>query len=284
MSGLYTELMKAVGASERVFDLIDRVPSVNWKGGKIIEKWIGHLRLEDVSFSYPSRSDVMVLNGINLELKPGTVVALVGRSGGGKTTIASLIELFYYPIKGRITLDGIDIKTLDPQFLHSKIGIVSQEPLLFGTTIVENIAYGREAPLEKIIEIAKLANAHQFIQSFPDGYRTVVGERGIRLSGGQKQRVAIARALLTDPRILLLDEATSALDAESEYLVREALNKLMQGRTVLVIAHRLTTVQNAQQVCVVDEGKIVERGTHQELLDNPDGIYRKLVMAPGRLQ
>jgi len=189
----------------------------------------------------------------------------------------ALLELFYYPTAGRITLDGHDLRSLDPQIFRRNIGVVSQEPLLVGTTIAKNIAYGRtDVPLEKIIEYSKMANAHEFVSTFPDGYDTMVGERGLRLSGGQKQRIAIARALLLNPSVLLLDEATSALDAESEYLVKDALDKLMKGRTVLVIAHRLSTVKNADQVCVVDKGIIIESGSHSELLEQ-GGLYKHLV-------
>jgi len=278
VTGLYGDVMKAVGSSERVFELLDRTPRVRWKGGIILNKFQGALEMNNVHFSYPSRPDVTVLNGVNLSLRPGEVVALVGPSGGGKSTIVALLEIFYYPTKGTITLDGQDISKLDPQVLRNRIGLVSQEPLLFGKNIAENIAYGRpDISRSQIVEAAKVANADQFIMSFPDGYDTMVGERGIRLSGGQKQRISIARALLINPSILLLDEATSALDAESEYLVREALDRLMKGRTVLVIAHRLSTVQHANLVCVVDKGCIVEQGTHDELLTKSKGLYTKLV-------
>eukprot|EP01119_Soliformovum_irregulare_P011065 TRINITY_DN2746_c0_g1_i5.p1 TRINITY_DN2746_c0_g1~~TRINITY_DN2746_c0_g1_i5.p1 ORF type:complete len:568 (+),score=139.29 TRINITY_DN2746_c0_g1_i5:47-1750(+) len=233
LSSLYTDFMKALGSSERVFELLDRKPKVHWSGGMQLEKIQGNLRLENVHFHYPSRRDVEVLKGVNLELNAGQVVALVGPSGGGKTTIVSLIEMFYYPTEGSITLDGRNIKTMEPASFRRHIGIVSQEPLLFGMSIAKNIAYGKpDVSMDTIIQYAKKANAHEFISAFPEGYDTIVGERGLKLSGGQKQRVAIARALLMDPTILLLDEATSALDSESEYLVKDALDKMMTGRTV----------------------------------------------------
>jgi len=247
-------------------------------GGERLRSATGEVTLENVSFSYPSRPDTNVLNGINLTLSPGRVVALVGPSGAGKSTVTHLIEQFYIPKKGRIMFDGIDIRNLDVRFLRHMIGLVSQEPVLFATTIAENIKYGmsREVSQEEIEHAAKLANAHQFIIEQQDGYNTMVGERGIQLSGVQKQRVAIARAIVKNPLILLLDEATSALDAESEHLVQDALDRLMKGRTTLVIAHRLSTVQDADLVCVVDKGTIVEQGTHYELMAM-GGMYKQLV-------
>jgi ATP-binding cassette subfamily B protein len=218
-----------------------------------------------------------VLSRLNLTLSPGEVVALVGHSGSGKSTVAALLSRFYDPQGGSIALDGVDYGTLDIDWLREQVGVVSQEPILFATSILDNIRYGRpDAPLEAVIAAAKAANAHDFISTFPEGYDTLVGERGVKLSGGQKQRVAIARALLKDPRVLILDEATSALDAESEHLVQEALDRLMKGRTTLVIAHRLSTVKEANRVCVLDEGRLAQEGTHDELVSE-DGIYRRLV-------
>lgn len=276
LSGVYEDLMKAVGASERVFQLLDRKPEVV-SGEVRLERVQGEIELKDLTFSYPSRPDVTVLQHVNLTLRPGEVVALVGPSGGGKSTVASLLSRFYDPRDGKVGLDGHDYRTLDAEWLRTQVGVVSQEPVLFATTILENIRYGRrDASREDVEAAAKAAHIHDFVMSLPTGYDTLVGERGVRLSGGQKQRVAIARALLKDPRILVLDEATSALDAESEHLVQDALKVLMQGRTTLVIAHRLSTVREADRVVVIDQGRVVQQGNHEELAA-VEGLYRALV-------
>jgi len=276
LSGLYEDFAKAIGASERVFELLDRAPAVS--GG---EARLAHVRgevtLDGVTFAYPTRPDAPVLRGMSLRLAPGEVVALVGPSGGGKSTVAALLSRFYDPQGGVLRLDGEDLRSLDPDWLRQQVGVVSQEPILFATTIRENIRYGRPGATDAEVEsAARAAHAHDFVSAFPEGYGTVVGERGVRLSGGQKQRVAIARALLKDPRVLVLDEATSALDAESEHLVQEALDRLMQGRTTLIIAHRLSTVKDADRVIVIEQGEAVETGPHEELMAR-GGLYKRLV-------
>ncbi|XP_072348007.1 uncharacterized protein [Scyliorhinus torazame] len=277
LASLYGEFMQAVGASVRIFELLDRKPKIPCVGGNRFASLEGSLEFQKVSFTYPTRQASQVLKEITFAVEPGNMVALVGPSGGGKSTIVNLIERFYDPDSGRILLGGCDLESLDPQWFRQKISIVSQEPMLFATSIKNNITYGREANMEEVVDAAKKANAHDFIVSFENGYDTIVGERGIRLSGGQKQRIAIARALVMDPVLLLLDEATSALDAESEHQVQEAIDRVMQERTVLVIAHRLSTVKNASKVIVIDKGKIVECGTHKNLLEK-GGIYKKLVL------
>jgi ATP-binding cassette subfamily B protein len=278
LASLYAEFTRAAGASERIFELLDQKGSLEMGGGEPVSEVTGRLRFEGVDFSYPARSDVAVLRGFELVVEPGEVVALVGPSGAGKSTVASLIPRFYDPTRGRITLDGKELQRFDPRSLRQKIGAVMQEPVLFAESVADNIRYGRpEASDEEVRQAARDANAASFIEEFPEGYDTLVGERGVRLSGGQKQRVAIARAVLKDPRILILDEATSALDAESEHLVHEALDRLMEGRTTIVIAHRLSTVRNADRVAVMDRGAVEESGTHSDLM-RTDGLYRRLVV------
>ncbi|XP_041457068.1 ABC transporter B family member 27-like [Lytechinus variegatus] len=277
LSALYGDFMKAVGASERIFMLMDRKPEIPEEGGQEIMDFTGEISLEGVSFTYPSRPETKILQDVSFDVQPGQMVALVGPSGGGKSTIVNLLERFYNPDSGQVKFSGVDLASLDPKWFRQRISLVSQEPVLFACSIRDNIAYGRNATDDEIYEAAKMANAHDFVTGFEKGYDTLVGERGIMLSGGQKQRLAIARALIMDPTILLLDEATSALDAESEHLVQEAIDRAMVGRTVLVIAHRLSTVKHASQVIVIKKGKIAERGTHDELL-NKGGVYKKLVL------
>ncbi|MFM7204812.1 MAG: ABC transporter ATP-binding protein [Myxococcota bacterium] len=278
LSSLHTDFMKAIGASERVFELLDRVPTVRAPESPVKPAvQTGQVELDAVTFSYPARSDREVLKQVSLRLEPGQMVALVGPSGSGKSTVAALLPRFYDPQQGTIRFDGEDIRTLDPQWLREQIGMVAQEPVLFATSIEENIRYGRpDATLAEVEAAARAANAHDFICSFPEGYKTLVGERGVRLSGGQKQRIAIARAVLKNPLLLILDEATSALDSESEHLVQEALDRLMHGRTTLVIAHRLSTVRDADCVVVLENGKVIQQGDHDTLMKS-DGLYRKLV-------
>ncbi len=276
LSGLYGDYQRAVGASQRVFELLAQEPVLR-PGSKILPEVVGKMELQQVVFAYPSRADVTVLERVDITLDPGRVVALVGPSGGGKSTVAALLSRFYDPLSGLVRLDGVDLRELEPSWLRRQIGMVAQEPVLFAMSLGDNIRYGRpEATDAEVEAAAKAANAHDFIMALPEGYRTQVGERGVRLSGGQRQRIAIARALLKDPRVLVLDEATSALDAESEHLVQEALERLMKGRTVLVIAHRLSTVKNADRVVVVEGGKIAESGTHDELVA-ANGLYHRLV-------
>jgi len=284
LSGLYSQLMSAVGASERMFMLIDREPTIPTKklsDSMNIEQVAvaGKVNFDQVTFCYPTRKDMQVLKGVSFECSPGEITALVGPSGSGKSTIVSLLQRFYDPVSGSVSVDGGNLRQMSTILLHHAVSAVSQEPTLFASTIEENIRYGVHGTvsLDDIIQVAKQANAHEFISKFPSGYQTMVGERGVQLSGGQKQRIAIARAILADPKILLLDEATSALDAESEHLVQEALDRLMHNRTTLVIAHRLSTVRNASCILVLEDGVIVERGRHDDLILNDQGLYSALV-------
>ncbi|XP_059170888.1 mitochondrial potassium channel ATP-binding subunit-like [Physella acuta] len=279
MSLLLGHVVRGISAGGRVFEYINSQPKIQLKGGKKIpyHSLVGNIEFSDVHFHYPTREQD-VLNNFNLKILGGQMVALVGLSGGGKSTIAVLLERFYDVTSGEIKIDGVNIKDLDPSWLRGQvIGFINQEPVLFATSVMENIRYGKpNASDQEVIEAAKLANAHGFITSFPNGYKTVLGERGITVSGGQKQRIAIARALIKNPSILILDEATSALDAESERLVQEALDKVVKGRTTLVIAHRLSTVRDADIIAVVSKGKIMEIGTHSELKAKR-GLYWELI-------
>ncbi len=279
LSGLWTDFAKAVGAAERVFGLIDAGTDdeTDADAGDIAPIAEGIVEFDGVDFAYPTRPDLPVLRDITFRIDPGEQVALVGASGSGKTTIANLLSRFYPPNSGTIRIDGRDLTDYPEPRLRDAVGMVAQEPLLFSGSVADNVRVGREdADDDEIVEALKLANAWQFVDEFPDGVDTLVGERGVQLSGGQKQRVAIARALVKDPKVLILDEATSALDVESEALVQDALETLMEARTTLIIAHRLSTVAGADRVLVVDDGRIVERGAHQELIDQ-DGLYAKLV-------
>ncbi|RDX60581.1 ABC transporter B family member 15, partial [Mucuna pruriens] len=271
---------EASTAGERIMEVIKRVPKIDSEnmGGEILEKVSGEVEFEHVNFVYPSRPDSVVLNDFCLRVPAGKTVALVGGSGSGKSTVISLLQRFYDPIEGEIRLDGVAIHRLQLKWLRSQMGLVSQEPALFATTIKENVLFGREdATEEEVLQAAKASNAHNFISQLPQGYHTQVGERGVQMSGGQKQRIAIARAIIKKPRILLLDEATSALDSESERVVQEALDNAAVGRTTIIIAHRLSTVRNADVIGVVQNGKIMEMGSHHELIQNDNGLYTSLV-------
>ena len=308
IGSIWTGIAGALGAAEKVFRLVLREPKRRKRslcyrpppaggggdgggeqlpgggpgpGGGALQ---GRLELRNVRLRYPARKDQVVLNGLTLVVEPGEKVALVGPSGGGKSSCLALLQGHYEPSAGQVLIDGRDIAEWDEQFLHSQMSIVSQEPTLYARSIRRNIQFGLEGTpgeptMEAVVHAAKMANAHDFIQRFPDGYRTKCGEKGVALSGGQKQRIAIARALVRDPRVLLLDEATSALDAESEAVVQAALDAIMKDkqRTILVVAHRLSTVRDADRIVVIKEGRVVEQGNHDALVADPDSVYSALV-------
>ena len=276
---LYAQIQKAIGATERVFELLDETPEkINSdRDLATIDKIKGNVTFKNVAFSYHSRKEIKVLKDVSFTANFGQKIAIVGPSGTGKSTIASLLLRFYTIDEGEILVDGKNIYDFDLEHLRGNMSIVPQDVILFGGTIRENIAYGKpNATEEEIVTASKQANAYNFIESFPEKFETIVGERGIKLSGGQRQRIAIARALLKNPSILILDEATSSLDSKSEKLVQEALEILMEGRTSIIIAHRLSTIRSADQILVLDNGKITEQGTHQELIALENGIYKNL--------
>ncbi|MEA5403873.1 ABC transporter ATP-binding protein [Arcicella sp. DC2W] len=271
----FSGVQRGIASAERILKLIDTVPAIqDAKDAVAIPEFKEEIEFKNVSFEY--QEGRKVLDNISFKIQKGKTIALVGTSGGGKSTLADLVPRFYDPTEGQILMDGIDLKQIQQASLSKQIGIVTQESILFNDTVANNITFGSVATDAQIEEAAKIANAHQYISQLADGYQTFIGDRGGRLSGGQRQRLSIARAVLKNPPILILDEATSALDTESEKLVQEALTHLMKNRTTLVIAHRLSTIQHADEILVINHGKIVERGTHNELLANENGFYKKL--------
>ncbi len=279
MADVFARVQKFIGATEDLLEIFNEpVEEVEELSALPAEQVLhGHIRFEDLSFAYPSRADMQVLNHINVSIQPDTLVALVGPSGAGKSTFVSLLLRLYEPVSGKILFDEKDNRQIPITALRSQMAIVPQDIFLFGGTIRENISYGKPDATDEMIEdAARQANAWEFISQFPEGFETLVGERGTQLSGGQRQRIAIARAVLKNPKILILDEATSSLDSESERLVQDALEKLMKGRTSIVIAHRLSTIRQADNILVMDGGQIIEQGTHEQLLLVDKGIYRNL--------
>uniref|UniRef100_A0A8C7PC48 Transporter associated with antigen processing, subunit type a n=1 Tax=Oncorhynchus mykiss TaxID=8022 RepID=A0A8C7PC48_ONCMY len=271
---IFGDMLNSVGAAGKVFEYLDREPQVSTKGTLQPETLTGHVQFHNLSFSYPTRQERKVLQGFSLELRPGQLTALVGPSGGGKSTCVSLLERFYQPQQGEILLDGLPLQSYQHHYLHRKVAMVGQEPVLFSGSIKDNIAYGlADCSLERVQEAARRANAHSFISHLEKGYDTDVGERGGQLSGGEKQRIAIARALIREPQVLILDEVTSALDTESEHMVQEALASC-PSQTLLVIAHRLKTIERADQIILIDQGTVQEQGTHQELMDRKGSYYK----------
>jgi ATP-binding cassette subfamily B protein len=278
---VFSQLQRTLGANERVQELLRESTEPHAPADQLAKALSVRLRgavtFEDVHFSYPSRPDLPVLRGISLAAQPGEKIALVGPSGAGKSTIVSLLLRFYDPDRGQLRFDGNLAGEYELETVRANMAIVPQEVLLFGGSIRDNIAYGRPGATEaEILAASQRAHCHEFITRFPEGYGTLVGERGVKLSGGQRQRIAIARALLKDPAILILDEATSSLDSESEALIQEALAELLRGRTAFIIAHRLSTVRQCDRICVIENGAVVESGTHAELMAHPEGTYRRL--------
>jgi subfamily B ATP-binding cassette protein MsbA len=271
----FSGIQRGVASADRIIEILDTESEIKVEEPvQRLSAFQDKIRFEEVGFSYVKGRSV--LKSVSFDIPKGKTIALVGASGGGKSTLADLLPRFYDPTSGQISVDGIPLKHIPLEDLRALMGIVTQESVLFNDTIYNNIAFGTDATMEAVIEAAKIANAHEFIEASAEGYQTVIGDRGSKLSGGQRQRLSIARAVLKNPPILILDEATSALDNESEKMVQLALGNLMKNRTVLVIAHRLSTIQHADQILVVDKGEIVERGTHAELLANPTGVYTKL--------
>ena len=277
LGDIYGQVQKAIGSSERVLEILNETTEKQIKVDSLA-RMKGSVQFDQVLFHYPTRPEYRVLDGISIHVKPGEKIALAGHSGAGKSTIIQLLLKFYDVGSGDILLDDISIADWDPQALRINIGMVPQEVLLFGGSIRENIRYAKhDATDEELLEAAKQANALEFIDKFPEGLDTLVGERGIKLSGGQRQRIAIARAILKDPAILILDEATSSLDAETESLVQEALDKLMKGRTTIIIAHRLSTIRKVDRIYVIKDGKVIEEGNHESLSAKEGGHYAHLV-------
>ena len=277
ISSINNKLQESIAGGARIFEILDTDPIIkNCDKPLELNEFNNEIKFDNVSFHYED-SDELVLDNINLSARKGEVIAFVGSSGAGKTTMVDLIPRFYDPTGGKILIDGTDIQKVRIEDVRSLMGIVTQETVLFNESVKNNIAYGLEDyPLEKIFEVAKIANAHNFIMDLPNKYDTIIGERGVKLSGGQRQRLSIARALLKNPPIMIFDEATSALDNESEVLVQEAIERLMAERTTFVIAHRLSTIMNAHRIVVLDKGKIVQIGRHEELMQDVSGIYKKL--------
>lgn len=279
LGSLYTDFMSAFGAGQRIFELLEKAKESGEEAHNLNHKIIsGEINFNHAVFAYPARPDVDVLKGVTFKLHPQETIAIVGPSGGGKSTIAQLLMHFYDLKSGHILIDGVDIKNFNNHSLRQQIGLVSQEPILISESIEDNIRYASpQASTDEVIKAAKLAYADDFIMSFPDQYKTLVGEKGVQLSGGQKQRIAIARAILKNPKILILDEATSALDSESEFLVQQALENLTQSKTTIIIAHRLSTVKKADRILVLDQGQIIQSGNHEELILDQQGFYSKLI-------
>lgn len=277
---LTPDIVKGTQALRSVFSILHRKTSINRNdpNSKMISEVKGDVKFQNVCFKYPMRPDITIFQNLNLRVSAGKSLAVVGQSGSGKSTVIALVMRFYDPTYGSVLIDECDIKSLNLRSLRQKIGLVQQEPALFSTTVYENIKYGKEEATEiEVMKAAKAANAHEFISTMAEGYKTKVGEKGVQLSRGQKQRVAIARAILKDPSILLLDEATNALDTISERLVLEAIDKLMEGRTMILVAHRLSTVRNADSIAVLQHGKVAEMGRHEKLMAKPGSIYKQLV-------